>query len=183
MLQPGRVGSAGTLTGVAKVIEQNESRMTPQQALAQTLDNCQPDTLLVCGTLPVRLGSAWHKQYPDKNYTELLLSESRKALPSSHTHDLALIEGALEQLSREEGTLLLGQLRNFGTHRIAVIMTDASDWQLSDFLGLGFQRQAYLEGTPARTLYTYNIDSYNRRRDWNNPRYWANPEMWDKARW
>ncbi|WP_417543076.1 DUF6231 family protein [Marinobacter sp.] len=165
------------------MIKQNEPSLTPRQALAQTLDDCQPDTLLVCGTLPVRLGRAWHEQYPDRLYTELFLSALNNGLPPADTHDLALIEGALEQLSHEEGTLMLGQLRNFGTHRIAVIMTNESGWQLSDFLGLGFKRQAHLQGTPARTLYTYNIDSYNRRRDWNNPQYWANPEMWDKARW
>ncbi|MEX2474730.1 DUF6231 family protein [Marinobacter sp.] len=27
------------------------------------------------------------------------------------------------------------------------------------------------------------IDSYNRKRAWNNPDHWANPEMWGKAWW
>lgn len=161
----------------------NSSSLTPQQALAQTVDDCQPDTLLVCGTLAARLGRAWHHQHPEQRYTELPVSSPNEGLPPAETHDLALIDNTLEQLSHEDGILMLGQLRNFGTHRIAVIVTNDAGWELNDFLGLGFQRQAHLQGTPARTLYTYNIDSYNRRRAWNNPQYWANPEMWDKARW
>jgi hypothetical protein len=163
--------------------EQNNTGLTPQHALAQTVDDCQPAALLVCGSLSVRLGRAWHRQHPDGTYTELPLPSPNDALPSASTHDLALIDDTLEQLSHEAGILMLGQLRNFGTHRIAVIVADDTDWQLNDFLSLGFQRQARLQGKPAQTLYTYNIDSYNRRRSWNNPQYWANPEMWDKARW
>lgn len=162
---------------------QNDTRLTPQQALAQTVENCQPSKLLVCGTLSARLGRAWQEQHPQQHLTELPATAPGDGLPLSTTHDLALIDDVLEHLSQEDGILVLGQLRNFGTHRIAVIVVDGCDWQLNDFLGLGFQRQACLQGPPARTLYTYNIDSYNRRRAWNNPQYWANPEMWDKARW
>lgn len=135
------------------MVEQNEPRLTPQQALAQTLDDCQPNTLLVCGTLPVRLGRAWHEQHPDRPYTELLLSAPNNGLPPADTHDLALIEGALEQLSHEDGALMLGQLRNFGTHRIAVIMTNESGWQLVTFSAWVSNVRRTCKGSSAHALY------------------------------
>ncbi len=97
-----------------------------------------------------------------------------------------MITDTLEHLSHEQGELLLGQLRNYGTHQIAVISADDGRWAFTDFIGLGFQRQAVVtESGPSsdRTLYTYNIDSYNHKRKWNNPDNWANPEMWGKAWW
>lgn len=157
--------------------------MTPQQAFAATVDNCRPTALLVFGPLAARLGQAWHRQHPGNTYTELPVASPNDSLPPATTHDLALIDNAFEQLSHPQGQLMLGQLRNFGTHRIAVTVSDSANWQLNDFLALGFHRQGKLDSTPASTLYTYNIDSYNRRRTWNNPQYWANPEMWDKTRW
>ena len=64
------------------------------------------------------------------------------------------------------------------------MVKDCPGWSFTDFIGLGFRRQAELgyEDSPL-TLYTYNIDSYNHKRAWNNPDNWANPEMWDKAWW
>ncbi len=157
--------------------------MTPQQSLAEIIDDRPLESLLVCGVLSSRIGRAWHDRHPQGHYTELSLSDPNADLPPAAGHDLALIDDVLDKLGHDDGMLLLGQLRNFGTHRIAVIVADTPGWQLNDFLGLGFQRQGHLQGTPERTLYTYNIDSYNRRRAWNNPQYWANPDMWDKARW
>ena len=31
--------------------------------------------------------------------------------------------------------------------------------------------------------YSYNLKTYNIKRDWNNPKGWANPENFDKYRW
>jgi hypothetical protein len=80
--------------------------------------------------------------------------------------------------------MLLGQLRNYGTHQIAVVVDPEQGWDFKDFIGLGFRRQAELDDDGrTRTLYTYNIDNYNHKRAWNNPDNWANPEMWGKAWW
>ncbi len=31
--------------------------------------------------------------------------------------------------------------------------------------------------------HSYNLKTYNIKRDWNNPKGWANPENFDKYRW
>lgn len=97
--------------------------------------------------------------------------------------DLALVTETLERLPRETGALLLGQLRNYGTREIAVLVHASAPWTFTDFLGLGFRRQARLPSDPDLTLYSYNLDSYNHTRTWNNPEHWANPHMWGKAWW
>lgn len=105
-------------------------------------------------------------------------------MPLDTVYDLALISDTLEFLPHDEAMLFLGQLRNYGTHRIAVALGENPDWAFTDFIGLGFQKHARIQVQDRPlTFYTYNLDTYNRARIWNNPADWANPEMWDKARW
>jgi len=33
------------------------------------------------------------------------------------------------------------------------------------------------------SIYTYDIDGYNRPRAWNSPRGWANPKNFKRFRW
>lgn len=111
-------------------------------------------------------------------------SDPNARLPLDSVPDLAIITETLEHLPYEEGALLLGQLRNYGTHQIAVLVPQTPDWGFTDFIALGFQRHADLESeNGALTLYSYNLDTYNHKRAWNNPDNWANPEMWGKAWW
>lgn len=157
---------------------------TPQQAIARIVDTTQPLTLLVCGALAKEAGENWKLHNERARITTLSESTPNSAFPLPDIQDLALITGVLEHLSRDEGELLLGQLRNYGTHQIAVVVEADQGWSFTDFIALGFRRQADLtsEGN-ALTLYTYNIDNYNHKRAWNNPDNWANPEMWGKAWW
>lgn len=157
---------------------------TPRQAVAQIVDTAQPCRLLVCGKLAEEIGEHWKEHNKAAHITILSTATLGNAFPLSNSQDLALITGVLEHLPRDEGKLLLGQLRNYGTHQIAVVVEPDRGWSFKDFIALGFRHQADLtsDGNEAR-LYTYNIDSYNHKRAWNNPDNWANPEMWDKAWW
>lgn len=157
---------------------------TPHQALARIIDTCQPATLVVCGEIAGEVGNHWCRHHRESAMTTLDASAPNDAFPLSETQDLALVTNTLEHLSHEEGHVLLGQLRNYGTHQIAVVMAESPGWSFTDFIGLGFRKQAEIgdENHPL-TLYTYNIDSYNHKRAWNNPDNWANPEMWGKAWW
>jgi hypothetical protein len=156
----------------------------PCQALAAILENCDPKALVAVGALGNRLAAHWRAQHGDCQITCVAAEDVHSVLKLDQTQDLALVTDSLEHLSRRQGQLLLGQLRNYGTRQIAVLVDDASGWTLTDFLGLGFRRQArFDQGDQALSLYTYNIDSYNHRREWNNPRFWANPEMWGKSWW
>jgi hypothetical protein len=155
------------------------------QALARIVDTCQPGSLLVCGAEADEVGQRWYQHHPSSSVTTLDAYAPNTAFPLSATQDLALITNTLEKVSHEEGEMLLGHLRNYGTHQIAVVVDSDQGWDFRDFIGLGFRRQAALgDGKgAARTLYTYNIDNYNKTRAWNNSKNWANPEMWDKTRW
>lgn len=154
-----------------------------RNSLMDVLIACQPRRLLVCGSLAAELGAEWTKAQP-----EVELAEARQFQPQdepalSQPHDLALITGVVATLPREEGSLLLGHIRNFGTQQIAVLNEEDQGLNFNDYISLGFVRQARFDADPVLTLFTYNIANYNRKRDWNNSKNWANPEMWDKARW
>lgn len=158
--------------------------ISPQQALTSIIVTCNPKSLVLCGATAEESGRQWCQHHGESTFTTLSADAPNDAFPLPKTQDLALITGTLEQLDHDQGEVLLGQLRNYGTHQIAVLVANNSNWTFTDFIGLGFQRQAeVIESGERLTLYTYNIDSYNHKRTWNNPDNWANPEMWDKARW
>ncbi len=157
---------------------------TSHKALARIMDACQPASLVVCGEVAGDVGQHWYQHHPSSSVITLDAHAPNSAFPLSGTQDLALITDTLEKVSHEEGEMLLGQLRNYGTHQIAVVVDPGQGWEFRDFIGLGFRRQAVLDDKGiALALYTYNIDSYNHKRAWNNPKNWANPEMWGKAWW
>ncbi|MFE8069562.1 DUF6231 family protein [Marinobacteraceae bacterium S3BR75-40.1] len=157
--------------------------MTLDDELLGLIANCQPGSLLTCGSTASRVASQWAEHHPDCQVTALKAAEPNRAFPLPRQHDLALVTDTLENLPHDEGELLLGQLRNFGARQIAVLVAHSESWRFQDFLGLGFKRQKTLTAEPPCDLYTYDIRTYNHKRTWNNPKYWANPEMWDKARW
>lgn len=157
---------------------------TPEQALAELIESCQPRTLLACGELARGLAQSWCREQEGIQLSCIESSDIQGGLSFSSIQDLALVTHGLASLSHAEGRTFLGQLRNYGTRQIAVLEDDAGDWALSDFIGLGFKRQArFKDSEPALSLYTYNIDSYNHKRPWNNPKNWANPQMWGRAWW
>jgi hypothetical protein len=55
---------------------------------------------------------------------------------------------------------------------------DDTDHQ--SFLELGF---AYDSEISFKKIYSYNLQTYNKKRGWNNSDGWANPENFEKFRW
>ena len=49
-----------------------------------------------------------------------------------------------------------------------------------DLLRLGLVKEFYNKDL---CCHSYNLKTYNIKRDWNNPKGWANPENFDKYRW
>ena len=102
-----------------------------------------------------------------------------KAFLDENVHndfDLALVM-ELEKLSKSQGIELLAKLRNCYGCKIIVGMEKPNQWSLEDFIGLGFKRERrQLEWE----IYSYDIGTYNRKRQWNNSKFWANPEMWHR---
>lgn len=156
---------------------------TPARVLARIIDTSQPATLLCCGQIAQEVAAVWQQQAGQQLMT-LDTTDPNAHMPPMQVPDLALITDTLEHLPFGEGALLLGQLRNYGTQQIAVLAPPTPAWGFTEFLGLGFQRHAELQSeNGALTLYTYNLDTYNHKRAWNNPDNWANPHMWGKTWW
>ncbi|MBU2954960.1 DUF6231 family protein [Marinobacter sp. F3R08] len=162
----------------------NENTSTARETLARIIDTSSPASLLSCGALATEMSRIWQEHQDGVNVRTLDTADPNASLFLDRVADLALITDTLEHLPHGEGALLLGQLRNYGTHQIAVLVGETPDWAFTDFIGLGFRRHAELENdNGVLTLYTYNLDTYNHKRAWNNPEKWANPEMWGKAWW
>ncbi|MGC8119851.1 DUF6231 family protein [Marinobacter sp. VGCF2001] len=155
-----------------------------EKVLARILDASQPHSLLCCGATAEQVGRRWHQQSATAPLVSLDPANPEAGLPLSSPPDLAIVTDTLEHHPRSVGEHLLGHLRNYGTHRIAALVPRDNHWNFTDFIALGFTRHAELESeNGALTLYTYNLDTYNHKRAWNNPDNWANPEMWGKAWW
>ncbi len=153
------------------------------KALGLIVTQSAPRSLAASGELACKIGERW-QAHTGANLVKLGDRPIDQLQLLDGPPDLALISNTLEHLPHDQGALLLGQLRNYGTHQIAVLVGETPDWAFTDFISLGFRRHAELSGPEGHfTLYTYNLDTYNHKRAWNNPDHWANPEMWGKAWW
>ena len=88
------------------------------------------------------------------------------------TNDLCLVMPDMT-LSKVE----VGKLKNVLAQRIIIQTKNLKPEELSE---LGFLK---LELKGAENFYSYNLDSYNKKRNWNSPEGWANPDNFDKYRW
>lgn len=151
-----------------------------EPTLKQLLGEYRPARLIVAGEPALQIGTVW-SQYAGAELTDLTDNPLDVTGSQAEVADLALVTGVLGRLDHEQGRQFLGWLRNVGARRVVVSIGPDDGWTFNDLLGLAFHRHATLEdGTE---LFAYDIETYNRPRDWNNPKYWANPENWGKYRW
>ncbi len=162
-------------------MSQTANEQNALDVLAQIVDASAPASLLCCGARAERIARHWARLNPDVCLKTFEPEQAQTTIASLAAADLALVSDTLEHLDHASGSHVLGLLRNYGTQRIAVVVPSQGLWRFNDFIAMGFRLHAQL--ADGLTLYTYNLDSYNHKRDWNNPRNWANPQMWDKARW
>lgn len=157
--------------------------MRTDQALFQIIQQCKPRSILYCGASAAEASERWCKERPETQLFRLSVTPDTN-LGSQSPVDLSLLSDCLETLSWSESELLLGQLRNFVSGQIAVYLCGPATLQFTDFLALGFKRWES-DGMLVDDghIYTYDIATYNHKRQWNSPENWANPENWDKYRW
>ena len=155
----------------------------PGEDLALILEHYQPGSVVHSAGLAHDCVLSWQACPGDSARLMLPPERPTDAFPLPRLFDLALISDTLEHLTHDQGELVLGQLRNMGATRIAVLVGDDSPWSFKDFIGMGFTRLYHYSEPVSATLFAYDLDTYNYVREWNNPDNWANPEMWDKARW
>lgn len=151
-----------------------------EKVLQQLLGQFRPGRLLVAGEAALNVGRIW-EGYANIQLVNLTDDPLTVRDQAGGVADLALVTDVLSRLSHEDARQFLGWLRNAGARRIAVSVTPDDDWSFNDMIAMAFCRYVTLDdGT---VVYAYDIETYNRPRDWNNPRYWANPENWGKYRW
>ncbi|MEQ6886885.1 DUF6231 family protein [Salicola sp. Rm-C-2C1-2] len=155
----------------------------PASDIGMILDHYRPASVVHSAGIAEQCLQRWPERTTATQCLKLPPEEPESVFPLPQLFELALVTDTLEKLPQARGQKLLGQLRNMGATRIAVLVRNDSPWRFQDFIGMGFTRlYQYTEPVNA-TLFAYDLDTYNYVREWNNPDNWANPEMWDKARW
>lgn len=133
--------------------------------------------------------AAWLDQAGGRRVTALSPRRAVAALASMGRFDDALVTGALETLPLAEATALIARLRDVHCHRFAVCYRrpgeEEPQWNDGRFRGLtlALHRRVTGPGGGETSIYTYDIDTYNRRREWNTPENWAHPGNFHRWRW
>ncbi|MDF1782491.1 MAG: DUF6231 family protein [Alcanivoracaceae bacterium] len=161
---------------------------TPHQHLAAMLDSQMPTSMLVVSMNAIPLLESWCKEH---NCQLTTISELNPfpLLADTRRFDLVVVADQLEYMNRHSGEELLGLVRNLHSNAMVVLYQAALApqklrWKLSDFLGMGMRRQGnFRDGDREMSLFSYELDTYNFTRSWNNSRFWANPENWGKYWW
>jgi len=176
------------MNSVLEVSSPVATATTPQQQLASVLDSLQPDSLLILSMNPIPALESWCSEH-DCALTWIAELDPLVPLAQTARFDLVIIADQLEYMHRHSGEELLGLVRHLHSNTMLVLYQPALApqklrWQLSDFLGMGMRRQQqFSDGERSMSLYTYELDTYNFTRSWNNSRFWANPENWGKYWW
>ena len=161
---------------------------SPLQAVTDILYDQKPATILLCGhsDLP---GLQEYTSDTQCLTTKLCVTADAQELGLADLprFDLAVVADQLEHLPKRTGMELLGRIRNAHSNHCCVMYSPAGDcsvWTAVDFFSLGMTLLSTFQNAGRELqLYTYAIEHYSRRRDWNNSRFWANPENFDKYWW
>ncbi|KAA1174400.1 hypothetical protein FWJ25_09205 [Marinobacter salinexigens] len=155
------------------------------QVFTEIVATTLPSTIVTFGNVAnAAAEAASHASDATRKHIHISNEDSVPDNPEGFSTGLALLSSPIDQLPPEQSSQLIGTLRNLGTRHIAVALGQDARLCFRDLIALGFRRHAVIEtDNGALTLYTYNLDTYNHKRAWNNAKHWANPEMWGKAWW
>ncbi len=158
--------------------------VSPQCLALRTLAEFQPGSLLLVASRP------WDTEVTEAlgSVKQTLLSPplGPESLAGLGRIDAGLVTGVLAELDPKTGVEFIGLLRNLHCARVALTLEEESlsaGWSRDALLALEFLPMAEPSKTGGTEVFLYDIDSYNRRRDWNTPAGWANPQNFDKFRW
>ena len=77
----------------------------------------------------------------------------------------------------------IGTIKNLISQKIVIFTNFENDEKIDkNMIKLGLQTELR-DKTNKLKCFSYNLKTYNNKRDWNNPKGWANPENFDKFRW
>lgn len=162
-----------------------------QEILYELLVDLSPASLLcvTTGETPSAV-SQYLAHHQESRVTMLEPDAARTALADLGRFDYAILSHALEALEPSEGAALLARIRDVHCHRFALACrhVDAhhreGEWSEPELLALALtlHRRVREDGV-WHSVYTYDVDTYNPRREWNSPDNWANPENFRRYRW
>ena len=117
------------------------------------------------------------KRIEKLNIKTLTIAPNIENIPSE-SFDLFIV---LDDVKITEANI--GTIKNLISQKI-VIFTDFENDGKRDktMIKLGLQTELR-DKTNKLKCFSYNLKTYNNKRDWNNPKGWANPENFDKFRW
>ena len=117
------------------------------------------------------------KRIEKLNIETLTIAPNIENIPSE-SFDLFIV---LDDVKITEANI--GTIKNLISQKI-VIFTDFENDGKRDktMIKLGLQTELR-DKTNKLKCFSYNLKTYNNKRDWNNPKGWANPENFDKFRW
>ncbi len=160
--------------------------LSPERLALRALARGRPESLLVMSHAPTSYADA----VTELPGSPVLTAPESPAGPGSLTglgrFDAGLVIGLLGHIDHRPGRELVGLMRNLHCARLAVVLEPAAfarGWTREEMLALEFLPAASPDVSVGIEVFVYDIDLYNRERDWNNARHWANPENFAKFRW
>lgn len=123
--------------------------------------------------LDIQLEHQLNDIYPPQKASNVQRYQQCIAIDNNSTFDLSLWQPAL------------GLVKNLYCERVLVLFRDSDTKNINETLrALGFfNEEDYPVLQSHYRCMSYNLCSYNRKRDWNNARFWANPENFNRFRW
>lgn len=166
---------------------------TPDQLVASILDQHQPKTLLILGNVGLPALHAYLATQTDVDTQHQTINSDTSLDNIESRFDICLITPEFVELEKQPAIELLAGIRNRWCHHIYLFLPLAqsvsanNSWQAGDLYGLGLKRIAEfshdLNEQQQLSCFDYEIETYIKKRDWNNSRYWANPENFGKYWW
>lgn len=158
-----------------------------QETLLESLQAAHPQTLLCVAPAPMSSVEAYLQHHPQCRIETVSPDDVPAAVARLGRFDYGLVHQTLERLDMDTGSALLARLRDLHCRRFSVTwsaLRDGPEWTRERFLSLALSlhRRVDLDGVTT-AVYSYDIDTYNPKRDWNNAGSWANPENFDRYRW
>jgi len=168
---------------------------SPLQSLAGIIEGLQAKSVLLCSRGPSGDIQAVCNELHCTLDT-LSADAADTPQPPQPRYDLAIVADCLEHLDHAQGERLLGRLRNQHSNHIVVVYrpdklssakpaATSAGWLPQHFFAFAMRHHESFENDEkgCLQLYTYEIESYTLKRDWNNARFWANPENFGRYWW
>jgi hypothetical protein len=158
-----------------------------QETLLESLQAATPRTLLWIAPAPMAAVDVFCQHEPECRVVSVTPEQLPGALSSLERFDYGLVHQTLERMDLDAGSALLARLRDLHCRRFSVTFAATGDdpaWTRERFLSLALSLHRRVDQDGLTTvIYSYDIDTYNPRREWNDPSHWANPENFDRYRW